>query len=87
VFSVKDDFKLTSVDEKSKGRKARRSKYDALLDEFLEKGSPLVRVDGFDRGAGYLSLVIGKRIERRDLADRVKASCTGGCLYLERVDA
>lgn len=81
-----DDFTLTSVDEKVRGRKARRSKYDALLDEFLGRGSPVVRVDGFDREAGYLSMVIGKRIERRGLADRVKATCAGGCLYLERMD-
>lgn len=80
-----DDFTLTSVEEKARTRKSRRSKYDALLDQFLERGSPVVRVDGFDRGAGYLSLVIGKRIERRGLADQVKASCAGGCLYLERL--
>ena len=80
------DFTLTSVDEKVRSRRVRRSKYDALLDEFLGRGSPIVRVDGFDRGAGYLSLVIGRRIERRGLADRVRASCAGGCLYLERVN-
>ncbi len=81
-----DDFKLTSVDEKVKGRKARRSKYDAMIDQFLDRGSRVARVDGLERGAGYLSLVVGKRIESRGLGDKLKASCAAGCLYLERVD-
>jgi hypothetical protein len=82
-----DDFTLVSVEEKAKGRKARRSKYDAMIDQFLERGSAVARVDGLDRGAAYLSLVVGKRIERRGLSEKIKASCAGGCLYLERVDA
>jgi hypothetical protein len=81
-----DDFKLVSVEEKVKGRKSRRSKYDAMIDQFLEKGSKVARVDGLERGAGYLSLVVSKRIERRGLRDKLKASCAAGCLYLERVD-
>jgi hypothetical protein len=81
-----DDFKLTSVDEKVKGRKARRSKYDAMIDQFLESKSKIARVDGLERGAGYLSLVVGKRIERRGLDEKLKASCAAGCLYLERIE-
>ncbi len=81
-----DDFKLTSVEEKVKGRKARKSKYDAMIDQFLDSKSKVSRVDGLERGAGYLSLVVGKRIERRGLGDKLKASCAAGCLYLERVD-
>ncbi len=81
-----DDFRLVSVEEKARGRKARRSKYDAMIDQFLERGSPVARVDGLERGAAYLSLVVGKRIERRGLGDQVKASCAGGCLYLERLE-
>ncbi|MCI0482138.1 MAG: hypothetical protein L0213_11190 [Candidatus Dadabacteria bacterium] len=80
-----DEFTLVSVEEKTRGRKARRSKYDAMIDQFMERGSPVMRVDGVERSAAYLSLVIGKRIERRGLADKIKASCAGGCLYLERL--
>jgi len=80
------DFKLVSVDEKGRGRKARRSKYDALLDNFVERGSPLVRVDGLERAPGYVAMQLGKRIEQRSLANVVKASCAMGALYLERVD-
>ncbi len=80
-----DEFTLVSVEEKARGRKARRSKYDAMIDQFMERGSPVMRVDGVERSAAYLSLVIGKRIERRGLADKIKASCAGGCLYLERL--
>lgn len=80
-----DEFTLVSVEEKARGRKARRSKYDAMIDQFMERGSSVMRVDGVERSAAYLSLVIGKRIERRGLADKIKASCAGGCLYLERL--
>jgi hypothetical protein len=80
-----DEFTLVSVEEKARGRKARRSKYDAMIDQFMERGSLVTRVDGLDRSAAYLSLVIGKRIERRGLADKIKASCADGCLYLERL--
>lgn len=80
-----DDFTLVSVEEKVKGRKARRSKYDAMINQFMERGSHVSRVDGLDRSAAYLSLVIGKRIERRGLSDKIKASCAGGSLYLERL--
>ena len=80
-----DEFTLVSVEEKARGRKARRSKYDAMIDQFMERGSPVMRVDGVERSAAYLSLVVGKRIERRGLADKIKASCAGGCLYLERL--
>ncbi len=80
-----DEFTLVSVEEKVRGRKARRSKYDAMIDQFMEHGRPVMRVDGVERSAAYLSLVIGKRIERRGLADKIKASCAGGCLYLERL--
>jgi hypothetical protein len=80
------DFRLVSVDEKTKCHRTHRSKYDSVIDEFMDRGSRLVRVDGLPRGAGYVASLLAKRIEKRGLEGRVRASSAMGFVFLELVE-
>ena len=62
-----------------------RSKYDPIIDRFLESEDELVRVDVVGKKPYYLVTVLNRRIKARELGDRIKSSSVGNCSYLEKI--
>ena len=79
--SVEFSFKSTTKKPTRKYRKG--SKYDAVLDGFLEQDNKLVEVYVPDKDANYLRTQLNKRIEARNIKD-VKVSVINNVCYLEK---
>jgi len=75
---------LNPVEEKPSRKYHRRSKYDPILDDFLEMDEDLVKVEVEDKEANYLRSQLKKRIDVRELEDEVDASVVNGVCYLEK---
>ena len=76
-------FDLKPIEEKPRSKYRKGSKYDAVLDEFLEGASKLVEVSVDGKEANYLRLQLSKRIEARKIGG-VKVSVVNGVVYLEK---
>lgn len=79
---AKIDFSLKPVD--SRGQRAYRkgSKYDPILNAFLEQDDKLVTVE-MEKEANYMRTQLNKRIVSRKLD--VSVSVVNGIVYLEKV--
>ena len=75
-------FELKPVEEKPSRRYRKGSKYDPILDAFLEGVEDLVKVTVKGKDANYLRTQLKKRIEARNL--KVKPSVVNNVLYLEK---
>jgi hypothetical protein len=75
-------FNLTPVTEKPSRRYRKGSKYDPILDAFMEGEARLVEVSLPGKEANYLRTLLNKRIEARNL--RVKVSVVKNIAYLEK---
>jgi len=73
---------LKPVEEKPTRRYRKGSKYDPILDEFIEGDHNLVEVAVEGKDGNYLRTQLNKRIEARGLD--LKTSVVNGVLYLER---
>ena len=78
-------FTLKPVKRKPARRYRKGSKYDPILDKFLEEEAKLVKVEIEGKDANYLRTQLNKRIEARDLENTVKTSVVNGVLYLEKL--
>ena len=78
-------FYLTPVDEIPKRRYRKGSKYDSVIDKFLDGNDRLVTVEVVGRGANYIRTQLKKRIEARGLGDKVEASFIDDKAYLEKL--
>ncbi len=78
-------FNLKPVEKKPTRRYRKGSKYDPILDAFLEGDDGLVEVSIAGKDANYLRTQLNKRIEARELGDRVKVSVVNNVAYLEKV--
>jgi hypothetical protein len=76
-------FKLTPVEEKPSRRYRKGSKYDPILDAFIEGEEDLVEVNVGGKDANYLRTQLNKRIEARNLRD-IKVSVVNNVCYLEK---
>ncbi len=76
-------FNLTPVDEKPSRRYRKGSKYDPILDAFMEGTDSLVTIDVSGKDANYLRTQLNKRIEARRLSG-VKVSVVNNTCYLEK---
>jgi hypothetical protein len=76
-------FELKPVKEIPRGY--RKSKYDLIINEFIESGEKLVSVNVEGKSVNYVRSQLGKRIELRGLEEELKASSVSGTLYLEKV--
>ena len=82
MSEVKFDFKPV---EKKPSRKYRKgSKYDPILDAFMEATNNLVEVTVPGKDANYLRTQLNKRIEAKGLKG-IKTSVVNNVLYLEKV--
>ncbi|MBA7651342.1 hypothetical protein ES703_59161 [subsurface metagenome] len=78
-------FEMRQVDKKREKTHLKGSKYDPMIDQFLESGHDLVEINVEDKKAGYIASNLKKRIERRGLD--IIASAAGGVVYLEKSQA
>jgi len=77
-------FDLKPVESKPQ-RQYRKgsSKYDPILDAFMERTDTLVAVEVPDRDGNYLRTQLNKRIEVKGL-DGIKVSVVNNVCYLEK---
>ena len=76
------EFALKPVEEKPTRRYRKGSKYDPILDAFIEGTDNLVEVTVPGKDGNYLRTQLNKRIEARGL--NLKTSVVNGILYLEK---
>ena len=76
-------FDLKPVDEKPNRRYRKGSKYDPIIDAFMEGEEDLVEVNVSDKDANYLRTQLKKRIDVRGIKG-VKISGVNNACYLEK---
>jgi len=77
-------FDLKPIEDKPSRRYRKGSKYDPILDAFVDGDEELVEVSVRGKEANYLRTQLSKRIEARDL-ESVKVSVINNVVYLEKV--
>jgi len=75
-------FNLTPVATKPSRRYRKGSKYDPVLDAFMDGEARLVEVSVVGKDANYLRTQLNKRIDVNNL--RVKVSVVNNIVYLEK---
>ena len=78
-------FDLKPVTKKPSRKYRKGSKYDPILDSFTNGEHDLVKVEVSNKDANYLRTQLNKRIEARDLQNKVKVSVVNNVAYLEKV--
>ena len=78
-------FDLKPVTKKPSRKYRKGSKYDPILDSFLNSENGLVEVAVSGKDANYLRTQLNKRIESRDLQAKVKVSVVNNVAYLEKM--
>ncbi|TEU10550.1 hypothetical protein E3J20_04145 [Candidatus Bathyarchaeota archaeon] len=78
-------FELKPVNTKPTRRYRKGSKYDPVLDTFVEGEPAIVEVSIEGKNANYLRIQLNKRIEARMLGSSVKVSVVNNVAYLEKV--
>jgi len=76
-------FTLKPRKTKPSRRYRKGSKYDPIIDAFIEATDSLVEVTVEGKDANYLRTQLNKRIEAKKL--KVKTSVVNNVLYLEKV--
>ena len=76
-------FDLKPVEEKPSRKYRKGSKYDPVLERFMERAARLVEVSIEGKDANYLRTQLNKRIEARNLRN-VKVSVVNNVCYLEK---
>ena len=76
-------FNMKPIEKKPSRRYRKGSKYDPILDAFMEGTDNLVEVTVEGKDANYLRTRLNNRIEAKGL--NVKTSVVNGVLYLEKV--
>ncbi len=80
---VEVKYSLTPVEEKPSRRYRKGSKYDPIIDAFLEGDDDLVEVNVSGKDANYLRTQLNKRIDTRNLRN-IKVSVVNNVCYLEK---
>lgn len=77
-------FELKPVSKKPSRKYRKGSKYDPIIDSFLESEYPLVKVEVPDKDANYLRTQLKKRIDARDMNSKIEVSVVNNIAYLEK---
>ena len=77
-------FDLSPVEKKPNRRYRKGSKYDPILDEFLNGKNSLVSVEIRGKDANYIRTQLKKRIDARGLSKKVDVSVVNNKSYLEK---
>ena len=75
-------FDMKPVEKKPSRRYRKGSKYDPILDAFMEGTDKLVEVTVPEKDANYLRTQLNKRIEAKGF--KVKTSVVNNVLYLQK---
>tara|TARA_B100001971_G_C17805211_1_gene341299 strand:+ start:203 stop:454 length:252 start_codon:yes stop_codon:yes gene_type:complete len=78
-------FELKPVSKKPSRKYRKGSKYDPILDIFKSGEHNLVKVEVENKDANYLRTQLNKRIEARDIGDKIKVSVVNNVTYLEKM--
>ena len=78
------NFKLEEVKEKPHRKYRKGSKYDPVIDKFMESKSKLVKVEVPGKDANYIRTQLKKRIDAREISDEVEISVVNNVAYLEK---
>jgi hypothetical protein len=76
-------FDLKPIEEKPSRKYHKGSKYDPVLERFMERAARLVEVSIEGKYANYLRTQLNKRIEARNLRN-IKVSVVNNVCYLEK---
>ncbi len=77
-------YELTPVESKPSRKYKKGSKYDPIIDAFIEGDDELVQVNVRNKDANYLRTQLQKRIKARDLETDVDVSVVNNVCYLEK---
>ncbi len=77
-------FDLKPVEKKPSRKYRKGSKYDPIIDSFLEDKHDLVKVEVAGKDANYLRTQLKKRIDARDLQSKIEVSVVNNIAYLEK---
>ena len=77
-------FDLKPVEKKPSRKYRKGSKYDPIIDSFLESEHDLVKVEVSGKDANYLRTQLKKRIDARDLQSKMEVSVVNNIAYLEK---
>ena len=77
-------FDLEPVEKKPSRKYRKGSKYDPIIDSFLESEHDLVKVEVSGKDANYLRTQLKKRIDARDLQSKIEVSVVNNIAYLEK---
>ena len=77
-------FDLKPVEKKPSRKYRKGSKYDPIIDSFLENEHDLVKVEVSGKDANYLRTQLKKRIDARDLQSKMEVSVVNNIAYLEK---
>jgi hypothetical protein len=77
-------FDLSPVDKKPSRKYRKGSKYDPIIDKFLESKNKLVTVEVPGKDGNYIRTQLKKRIDARDLQNKVEVSVVNNVAYLEK---
>ena len=75
-------FNLSPVDEMPRRKYRKGSKYDPILDKFLEDKNKLVSVEVAGRDGNYVRTQLKKRIDAQGL--KIDVSVVNNKVYLEK---
>jgi hypothetical protein len=78
------EFSIKSVEKKPRRKYRKGSKYDPIVDAFMDSSEDLVKVEVEGKDANYLRTQLKKRIDARELSDKVVVSVVNGVTYLEK---
>ncbi len=78
-------FDLQPVTKKPSRKYRKGSKYDPILDSFIAGTYNLVKVEVENKDANYLRTQLNKRIEARDIGEKIKVSVVNNVAYLEKM--
>ena len=81
---MNDDFRLVEVEKKPSRKYRKGSKYDPIIDRFTSGKSTLVKVEVPGKDANYIRTQLKKRIDARDLNNKIEASVVNNVAYLEK---
>ena len=76
-------FNLTPIEAKPTRRYRKGSKYDPVLDRFMDRAAKLVEVSIEGKDANYLRTQLNKRIEARNMRN-IKVLVVNNVCYLEK---
>lgn len=78
------EFNLQPITKKPSRKYRKGSKYDPIIDSFVEGDHGLVKVEVPNKDANYLRTQLKKRIDARDLHNRIEVSVVNNIAYLEK---